>query len=381
MTKKRTLFILFIISISLFTGCWNYVGLDEMTVIAGMAIDKKDEEYLLSFEIYDLQKTTSQDPVKPAIIEATGETIFEAVRNAKKRSANKLYFADAQIIIISEQIAREDGINSILNWFQKDPEIRENLPVVISKEKSAASILKAKGLTNMVISNDIHAIINKDQEITGSSEKIALYEIYNVLNTPGMSLTLPAIHLTENDNQKISELNGIAVFKGDKLIEYLSDEDVKYYLLAKGKLKGSVITFNTNLNANETTMSNISLEIKQCSASRKYLSLDPNNFKIRIGIQMDVVIDEIRDQNKKLDEKDIGKLEKEANNNVKQEVEKVIKKIQKNYNSDILGLGNTLYKTNPRKWNEIEEEFNSQFQNIEIEIKPDIKIINTGFSK
>ena len=85
------------------TGCWNYIGLNNMTVVAGIAIDKSGENYLLSFEIYDLQNTAQGEPIKSKIVQCKGKTIFEAVRNAKKRTSNKLYFSEAKIKLLKKK--------------------------------------------------------------------------------------------------------------------------------------------------------------------------------------------------------------------------------------------------------------------------------------
>lgn len=381
MWKKKILIFISCLVTLFMTGCWNYIGLNEMTIVAGVAIDKLDDKYLMSFEIYDLQRTISGNPVRPAIVESSGDTIFDAVRNAKKRISSKLYFAEANIIILSEQIAREDGLNSFLNWFQKDPEIRENLKVIISQEKTAAELLKTQGLTNLVISTDIQRIVEKDQKTTASTEISELYKIYDTINTKGISLTLPAIHIVENNKKKVIELNGIAIFKDDKLVEFLSPEDTQYYLLAKGKIKGGLIVFGTEFHTNEKKEQNVALEIKECSASQEYTSYQENNLQIKLNITMDVALGEFREQFGRLNEDDIKKLEQEANDYVKQRIENMIKKIQKDYNADIMGFGNILYRTNFKKWKQWENKITDEFKNIQIDVNPNINIINTGFSE
>lgn len=380
--KKKFFLITFIGFISIFlTGCWNYVGLNEMTIVAGIAVDKLDDRYLLSIEIYNLQKSSSDNPVKPAIVETTGETIFEAVRNAKRRISNKLYFADAKIIILSDQIARENGIREILNWFQKDPEIRENLEIVISQEKDAVTLLKTSGLTNLVISNDIQNIVEKDQKVTGTTESSELYKIFDTLNSKGISLTLPAMRQVENDGKKVVELNGIAIFKADKLVDYLTADETKYYLIAKGKLKGGIIAFDSVLGNSKDKKETISLEIKKCTASQDYKSLTPDNLKINIAVSMDVSIGELVNQQSTLTEKDLELIQNEANQFIEKKISSVIEKIQQNYNTDILGLENILYRKNNKTWKKMQGSFRDEFQKIKINVSSDVKIINTGFTK
>ncbi|MDP4110412.1 MAG: Ger(x)C family spore germination protein, partial [Bacillota bacterium] len=83
-------------------GCWDYHGVNEETVVFGVAIDKtKKGDYHLSYEILDLINTSKEKGVKTKMIESEGDTIFEAVRSAKKKLANRLYFGNTLAIVIN----------------------------------------------------------------------------------------------------------------------------------------------------------------------------------------------------------------------------------------------------------------------------------------
>lgn len=381
MHKKILLFIMIIFITLSTTGCWNYIGLNEMTVVAGVAIDKYDDKYKLSFEVYDLQGTAVGEPIKTEIIESTGKTIFDAVRNAKKRAANKLYFAQSNIVILSQQIAKEEGVNSMLDWFTRDPEIRETLHLVISKEKSAEELLRADKLTGTTVSTDIQNIVEKDQSITGDTENKPLYKIYNILNSEGMSLTLPAIHLTNNNKKEVCEIDGIAVFKKDRLINYLTSDDSKYYLLAKGLLKGGIITINTKLKTEDTELQNLSFEIVSSNSSQHYTSQEKDNLKIKVTTKTEVTLGELRDRTQNLTYSDLNKLEKRTGEIIKERIEDVISKIQNIYDTDILGYGGLLYRSNPKQWKKIKNVFDEEFKNIEVNVESKVKILNTGYTK
>lgn len=381
MLKKAILIVILFLASLINTGCWNYIGLNEMTVVAGIAIDKIDDEYILNFEIYNLQETTTGDPIESELVETSGENIFDAVRNAKKRVSNKLYFSDAKIIIVSEKIAKEEGVESILDWFFRDPEIRETLGLVVSQEETASELLKVNGLTNNIVSSEIQNIVRKDQLVTSTTESNELYKIYNILNEEGESLTLPAIHLTNNDEDKVCEVNGVAVFKEDRLVDYLSSEETKYYLLAKGLLKGGIINISAELGDDNTEKQNIALEVKTSSSSQEYTSVEEDNLALKVSTNTSVTLGEFKDKNKKLSDDDIVSLEKQSSNIVKQNIEKVIKKIQIKYNSDILGYGKILYQKYPKKWEKVKEQISDNFNEIKISVESEVKILNTGFIK
>jgi spore germination protein KC len=141
MDKGKKLISLFLccFSLVLLAGCWNYRGLNEMTIVSGIAVDRNPENgnFHLTFETIDMSIPVKEKGLTPRIIEAEGKTLFDAARGAKRRNDDKLYFGNTQVIIVSELIAKEDGLHSVIDWFMRDGEGRETLTFAISQEKNA----------------------------------------------------------------------------------------------------------------------------------------------------------------------------------------------------------------------------------------------------
>jgi len=62
--------------------------------------------------------------------------------------------------------------------------------------------------------------------------------------------------------------------------------------------------------------------------------------------------------------------EKEAITNAKYTLEK----LQKAYKSDIIGIGDEIHKQKPKLWKDLKADWDSHFENLEVEIKVEIKI-------
>src|SRR4051794_23013200 len=106
------------ICIIMLTGCWNYKEIDKLAIVAGAAIDKEDDQFLLTAEVV---KTKGEKDSKPESlkIEGRGKTIFDATRNINKVSGKRLYWSHAKVIIISQEVARE-GIIPAIDLFNRD---------------------------------------------------------------------------------------------------------------------------------------------------------------------------------------------------------------------------------------------------------------------
>lgn len=358
-------------------GCWNYRGLNQMTTAVGIAIDKnpKNGTYHLSYEIVDLSVPIKTKGMSSKIIESEGKTLFDALRNVKKRVSNKLYVGHMQIIIISEEIARTEDISNMIDLFLRDGEFRETIYVLISQEKTAHDILHVKGIGQAIISGDIQKIVDSDSKVTASTLSVQLYQLFNTLKAEGQSLALPAIHNVFNDGELVSEVNGIAVFKGEKLTGFLTPEESKYYLFAIDEVKGGLLTYSSTGGRINST-----LEISRNRAKRSFEFKD-GKLKIAIKTDTDVYLAEIMEPNDALDEQQIAAFEKSASAGLEQNIRRVIQKVQFQYDSDIFGFGNMIYKKDDKLWNQLKDKWDEQFQSLEVEVQSNIHILNTASTK
>lgn len=363
-----------LISLSL-SGCWDYYSLNEITIVSGIAVDKSQssDEYQLSFEIYDLKSSSKDEGVKPKIIDSTGTTLFDAVRNAKKRLSNKLYFGAAQVVIVNQSIAENEGLKPLMDLFLRDAEVRETVDLIISQEKSAKSILQSEYTDNKIISSEIDAIVTEDAKTTLSTVHSSLYQTYNTLNSKGISLTLPAFIKTESDNKTIIQSNGASVFKQDKLLGYLTPEETKYLSFVINKVEGGLLTFE-NIN---NDLKKVTLEIESNKTKLSYTYKD-NQIKMTVKPKVTVYLGEVSGTIDTDNEKQIKSLEETAGNMLANDISNVIKKVQKQYKTDIFGFGNTIYKKNQKLWKQISDDWDTKFSEIEVEVKPEILIKNTA---
>ena len=124
------------------TSCWNYREVNEMAIVIGAAIDKgKTEKYMLTVELLDVSGG-QETKLSTRILSVEGETVFDAVRRFILLEGKRGYWGHIRILIISEEIARDD-ITGVLNFFRQDAETRGDLYVIVSKGYSAREIFNA----------------------------------------------------------------------------------------------------------------------------------------------------------------------------------------------------------------------------------------------
>lgn len=374
--KKIIAVILIICICASFSGCWDYVSLNEIGIVTGVAIDKEGDNYKLTLEAVDLVKSNKQTGMKPLYVECEGKTIIEAVRNSKSISASKMFWGHIHILIISEQIAKEEGVSGCLALFLRDAEPRETINVIISQEKTAKDLIVAQGLTTALNALELREIVTEDHEVTSKTGDVQLYQAVDVLNIPGRELVLPAFRIIKNDNFYTAQSNGVYIFKEDKLIGYLSPEDTFFYLFVINEVNGGI--FSMQLKEDKEDMTSFEINGSKTKMDYEY-DEDKDKFKINIEIETDVFLAERSLMQETYNQKEIEKIQKEAGKYLEESIKSVIKKVQTEYDSDIFGFGNLIYRKNPKLWNKVSKDWDRYFKELDVEIKANVQIKNTAF--
>ena len=135
---KIRLILCIIVMAVLLAGCWDYTSLDTLAIVAGAAVDKNsDGTYRITFETVDKEGSDEKGPFGARLISEDGLTLFDAARAVEKKLVKQLYFGDMQLLIVSEQVAREDGIKDLMEELFREAVTRETISVVVSLAETA----------------------------------------------------------------------------------------------------------------------------------------------------------------------------------------------------------------------------------------------------
>lgn len=371
---KFILLIILIFANSIFfCGCWNYKDIEKSLIITGLAIDKNKagDKYLLTTEVLDFEMG-KEEKQGTSFIESEGKTIFDAVRNAINIVGKKLYWAHANIAIVSEEIAKE-GLIPVLDFMYRDSEVRTEMNILISREKTAKELLMQELLLSQASSDNIHNMLD-EQTTAGKFPNVLVYELINCIKTE--NAVLPVIELKEILGKKTAIVTATGIFEEDRLIGYINSDESQALLFAKNEIKGGLISFGID---NDNKTDEISLEIFK-SKTKVKPSYVNNDLTMDIDINVDASIAELQTSTDYISGKNFDKLKKSAEKAVKTSVENIIQKAQLEYNADIFGFGPKIKGDMPKVWKSIERDWkNGIFKNLKTNVKVYIKIRNSAF--
>ena len=375
--------ILFIIPILfLLTGCYNYRELNDLAIVSGVSISMEEDEYKVTLEIVNPKKdqdTSNANEPDFIIYTSKNKSIQKAFREIVKESPRKVYAAQIDILIIDESVAKED-LKYILDFLSRDPEIRSEFYVLISKENE---ILEVTTPLENISSKNILDSMKSNNNYLGTVNLVTYHDLISNYLNENVELALPSIEVTGNETSAdsientekteanaASVLSNIAIFKNNKFLGYLTEEESISYNFIMGNIKTTLI---------ETNYENDQFVVNEIINTKTKMEAKPKDNKITITIDGKASISEANCKFDLEKSKTIEKIETDLNNKIEKMLKESITNIIEKYNSDIFGFQDLYYKTDPKYFKEIKDKWHDEyFNNIEIEVKSKINIFEKG---
>ena len=359
-------YLILLLSIFL-VGCQNYKELNNSAIVSAIGIDVEDDNYKVSVQIVNTEKSNDEQEKlnNPIVYTSNGKNISDALNNINLKSPNILYLGHLQLVLLSEDIAKE-GISEITDYFLRNNGINKNFTILVSKDNTPEEILKVPtSLVNFPRGN-ILGSLEISSTISGASNNVKFTKFVNDLESKGINPVMSSINILSNEeeNKQDLQISDMAIFRHDKLIGYLDNEQIKGYNFITNNIDSTTISFKCN-------DSNVSVKVKEVKTTTKFELV---NNKPRLIINVGG-ISNIEEDNCNLDLSDI---QSNTNNEIKYLIINTINKVKQDYQTDIFGFGNVIYIKNHRYFKSIENEWNNYFANLEILLNVDIKIETKG---
>lgn len=353
-------------------GCWNYRLLEDLAIVAGACIDKGENgEFELTIEIAEARSGKERN-VDSRIIQASGETIFDAVRDAIAITGKKLYWSHTKVIVVSEEIARDEMIN-ISDWLSRDAETRNDIELYVAKGIPAKDILLVDNPTGNILSYILESIIYNELSLS-KARRTQTWKFTNDVTLPGLSPQIPAVTLFDNHDEKIPRVEGSALFQHANLKGFINGDDTKNLLFVLDKIEGGLLVFPITFQGNELK---VSLEIFQSKTKLKAVwNNDVPEFEI--NIRTVVSIDELHGAPGDINGELITALETSAQEYIKQNIEKTIHFILNEYGCDSFGFGYYIYRTEPQKWKKIDPDWEKILPTLKTTVNANVVIKNSA---
>lgn len=369
-SKIIILFMLVAFSI-VFCGCWDYTEMDDVKYVAGFAVDKDKDEYILTLEI--MEASIGSNAIKSDIVQSRGKTIHSALRDAIENTGKVLQLSHAKVVIVSEEIA-EEGIVPAIDLINRDVEVRNDMWILISGMDTASEILTKGKIEDEIISYELAETIKNSNKI-GKYNSVESFKFISDLSNKGIDATAPMVKTAKQENKIYFQVSEIGVFKQDKMIGKLNEEEAVTLQILR--VKNPIFIIPIELHNKD----NVSLEIMNTNRKLK-VKTENNKIYISTYINIDVAISELAEEDVNyIFNKNREKIKKQAEECIGENANKLVQKLQKEYKSDVVGFGDLIRKDAPKEWRKIQNKWNENFQNADIKVYVNMDIKYSGLTK
>lgn len=412
MINKKIFFIL--ISFFLLSGCYDANEPNNIAYVVALGIDTTDEENIYEFTI-QFAKTTQisggsgEDGGKEGsdiveVINIKAPSIYSGISIANQVVSKKFTLAHTKLIVISEETAKK-GVTNLFDTFGRNSDIRPNIYMSVSNCKAKDYLEAVKPVAE--INPVTYYRLIYESEYGGYVPKIILKDFYFQLDGKDKQNVLPLSGVNENNNydkndtttnnqieinrmgfnyllkkytagnidvnkKNASEVIGMAIFSGDKMIGIMDNTESLLYNILRGSFDSGYISYYNS----KTPSVPLTISVEQ--EKKPQISVKINNGKPQIKIKLFLEGQLISESAKNPIEYEIENteymIETETENAVNDFLKHTIE-----YNSDIIGFGQHA-KKNFLTYDEFEKyNWYSHYHESEFDINVTFKLGRIGF--
>lgn len=381
------LHLILILMMTLLTGCWDRRELDELAIEVAEGIDKDGDLYRLTVQVVDPGQVGlkgggggSRSPI--ITYSMTGKTIFEATRKMSTFTPRQLYGAHLRMLVIGESAAR-DGISEVIDIYARDNEFRTDFFIVVAKGTTAENVLKLTTPLEKIPANSLFYTLQTSEQRWAPSLGIPLHQFIDDLTSGGKEPALTAISVKGDQDlgetlkneersapETLMQYVGLALFKDDKLIDWLNEEESKGVTYILDRVKNTIAVVPC------PSEGRISLEIVK-SKSNVQGTVKNGKPYINVELQSEAIIGEVLCNVDISNKATINELTQSVEQHLEKLILGTVRKAQ-NRQADVFGFGEVMYRTNPTYWKKVKDHWDEVFGEAEVHVNVNVKIKSSG---
>ena len=365
------------------TGCEggmiNYKNIDEIIFARVLAVDESGSgtgniRITAAYQVLksEGQEDSSSGKKQSAEISSEGKTVFEAIRNFNSFSEKKVFLGQVDFILFSEDVVK-GGLLKYIDFFVRYYEVNLNTDIFVVKGTTAKKLLDATLENESFVSKYIKSLVENSRYLSISGE-VKLKDIVRTLDKSYISSHLPSLRLRESpDKEDTIEMDGYAIFDGEKLAGYLTGKEARGFNWITDKVASGAILVKGK------DGKDISLEIHSARARIRPV-FDNNSLTVTIRVDMSSNISEQTSPENIYNERTIEDLKKRQEQLIKQEIENTLA-LAKEKRTDVFGIGDIVYHRYPVKWQGLKNNWMNTFANLNFNVKVSSEIKRTYIIK
>ena len=408
MNKPRhILLLLLILALSFSAGCWDQEEIENLAVIRGIGIDYlpgRRAPYLVTLAVKRPAGAAGEEGGgggEPTVIySGVGASVDLAIQQASMSLSKTVFLSHAELYIVGEEAAKS-GLSPILDFIIRHPQTRLNGYIMVM-DGLAQDALKLSERMEDSVSEEILSLISTSQQTSETHPQQAFMFLRNMA-TPGhdpftgvirirppLSEMIPESGTAQEETgeseagqeeeggggggqeEDIHALEGIAVFRGDKLAGILTYPETRGVLWLMGEMRRSVMAVNDPVHPQH----NVSLSTARSSTTITAIVENDNiSFRVEVETEGDILAQTSLADIASPDT--LEKINSAMAGVIKEEIESSLQLLQ-DLESDVVGFGSLLNRSHPEAYRKVAGRWPEVFRDMKVEVHVEANIRRTG---
>lgn len=357
------------------SGCLDRIDPQKISVMMGMGIDLEEDGMVRVTA--QLINTSASGGAKSGnkqgqqkeylILEEKGQTVEEALQKLYQRSPRHIIFSHNSILIFGADAAKK-GFMQMSDYFARSREFRRSQVLLVTRKKAGELLRSITGVES-IPSRGLHELIAAQKNTSMALETTGLIVVNQYLS-PSHATMLSWI---DADSKKEAVIKGVAIFRGDQLVDWLSKNDARGILWFLGKVKKTQLILPCKESKDsimgtlvELTRSKVKVEPTISESGPKF------HVQVRGEGQLGSLCSK-----EQLTPSMILSLEKEFSKMIQMEMNHSISRLQEN-KADVVQFGKKIFEKYPQWWRKNAKQWKDLFPNVNVTYDVQIKLLGSG---
>ena len=380
--KKFLLFLVVLLNPLLITGCWDRTEINDVALVTGLGIDKKNEktiELTAEMHIPKALGATGGDgsggnagAPQTFIRSGEGSTITDAISNLQEKIPREVFWGQTKVIVFGEKLAKE-GIRVPLDFLTRHPQPRLRAHMFVAKGKAKDILVLHPPLERSP--SEVLRELAKSEVLMD----VTLKELLQMLSGDAQAAAIPMVRiLPPNEGmeplQTIAYINQTAIFKKDKMTGQIDDKLTRGVLWIRNEITQANITVTPKEGKGyvSTTMLRANSELIPRIQGGKW------KITIKVVSENDVMVNgsDLNLMNPKF----IQMLQKEIEKDIQHRLDQTLEKVQKDTKVDIFGFSEQFHRKYPKEWKKAKMNWDKILPSVDVTLDVKANIRRPGLS-
>ena len=329
-------------------GCRDREENDNLTVVAGLAVDGSNGDYQLLTET--LVAGGESEGGKRLLTKSSGKTLNGALLETANLTAQQLYYTHAQTMVVSNALAQE-SLEPLLLALEQQNSFRLSLRILVA-QGSAGELLSLKQPQEDAASFQLRSMADTSWH-NATSPDTALYRFLADVAAPGIQGILPVAGLRQEREEQAMEILGTALFRDYTMVGMLNDRDSQALLWMREGATGGLLEDE-----------NLALTVVRC---QRKITCTPQGATIHLTLQLQALESS----------GSVARVEARAEALATARCETVLQQLYA-WDCDAIGLGQALMRQCPSETQRVKTAWSGAFSTYPVKITVDAQIRDQG---